>query len=290
MSEDATPRDEDPQQTIARLEAEIGRLRSRLEEDSLAFQLRDVSTTAAAVAAIAAPTSYTRLLESIVETAMQSISARAGALLLLDEDTSELVFEVAVGGRPEAVKQLRIPLGHGIAGGVALSGQPLAVADVQRDPRWAGDIGEQVGYRPESLLCVPLFYEDRVIGALELLDKVDNRSFTADDIEALSLFAMVAAIAIEQSRTQRNVGALIAAVLVTPEATRDVTGEQLRRRLRQFGGALEGDPYFRSALELARLVQTIVHEGEDELVACEAILRGFADYVRGRRRLVGGTE
>ena len=68
-----------------------------------------------------------------------------------------------------------MPLGHGIAGGVALSGLPLAVTAAGSDPRWAKDIGERVGYVPESIVCVPLFYEDRVIGALELLDK-DRRA------------------------------------------------------------------------------------------------------------------
>ena len=95
-----------------------------------------------------------------------------------------------------------MPLGHGIAGGVALSGLPLAVTAAGTDSRWAKDIGERVGYVPDSIICVPLFYEDRVIGALELLDKVGAPSFTPADLNTLSLFAHQAAVTIEQSRTR----------------------------------------------------------------------------------------
>jgi GAF domain-containing protein len=282
------PRDEDPQRTIEHLQEEIARLRERLDDDSLGSRLRDVSTTAAAAIAIGASTSFGELFELIVETAIDVLSASAGSLLLLDEDTNELVFEVAVGGASEEVRRLRIPLGHGIAGGVAVSGQPLAVAHVEEDPRWAADVGERVGYRPTNLLCVPLFSEDRVIGVLELLDKRGAPSFTAGDIHTLSAFATMAAITIEQSRTQRNVGALIAAVLASPDAVGARWGDELRRRLHQFGGMLEGDPVFRDSLELAHLVQTIARAGEDELVACRKLLHGFADYVAARRRLAGG--
>src|SRR6266536_2683684 len=94
-----------------------------------------------------------------------------GGWPLIDEDAGDLVFQVALGGSADEVKDIRVPLGHGIAGGVALSGLPLAVSNASKDPRWAKDIGDQVDYRPDSIVCVPLFYDDRVIGALELLDK-----------------------------------------------------------------------------------------------------------------------
>ena len=126
---------------------------------------------AATARTIAAPAGNSDLLQRTVETAAGVISARAAALFLVDETTHELRFEVALGERADVVKEIRVPLGHGIAGGVAISGQPMAVSNVQQDERWAAEIGELVGYLPDSILCVPLFYEDAVIGVLELLDK-----------------------------------------------------------------------------------------------------------------------
>src|SRR5262245_13687986 len=75
------------------------------------------------------PTSHDELLELIVRTAMRVISAEAAALLLTDPATNTLVFEVVLGGGGQAVARERIPIGQGIAGWVALTGEPLAVAD-----------------------------------------------------------------------------------------------------------------------------------------------------------------
>ena len=204
---------------------------------------------------VAAPATHARLLEMIVETAASVISARAGALFLVDEDAGDLVFQVAIGGSAEEVKQFRVPLGHGIAGGVALSGMPIAVSSASDDPRWAKDIGSSVDYAPDSIACVPLFYEDRVIGALELLDKEGGSTFTPADLNTLSLFAEQAAVTIQQSRLRLGARAMLAD---------------------------EDDPTFRASLELAELVREIAQSGERELAACREILRAFAEYLRSR--------
>jgi GAF domain-containing protein len=215
----------------------------------------EVLRTAVIGAEVAAPATHERLLEMIVETAASVISARAGALFLVDEEQGDLVFQAAYGGRAEDVKQFRVPLGHGIAGGVALSGLPIAVSSASTDPRWAKDIGSSVDYAPDSIACVPLFYEDRVIGALELLDKEGAQSFTPADLHTLGLFANQAAVTIEQSLLREGARALLAD---------------------------DDDPAFRAALELAELVREIAQAGERELEACREILRSFAEYLRSR--------
>jgi GAF domain-containing protein len=217
---------------VAQLEAEVETLRTALFAEE-----------------IAAPATHSRLLELIVETAMSVISARAGALFLIDQEVGDLVFQVAIGGGADEVKGIRVPLGHGIAGGVALSGMPIAVSSASTDPRWAKDIGDRVGYAPDSIACVPLFYGDRVIGVLELLDKDGAQSFSPTDLHTLSLFANQAGVAIEQSLHKLGVGAQLGA-----------------------------------ALELAQLVREISAAGDRELAACTEILRGFAGYLRSSPR------
>jgi len=262
--------------TIAKLEAEVQTLQLRLEQNVAATRISDALTEAVIVEEVAAPASHSRLLEMILETAASVISARAAALFLIDEAAGDLVCEAAIGGSAERVKQIRVPLGHGIAGGVALSGLPLAVAEASSDPRWAKDIGERVGYAPESIVCVPLFYEDRVIGSLELLDKETATSFTPADLHTLSLFAPQAAVTIEQSRSRLNAAALFAAAL-----GEGVDGA-LAQQLRGFGKLIDDNPSFRASLELARLVREVAQAGDRERQACRAILRNFADYIRSR--------
>jgi len=217
----------------------------------------DTLRTALIAEELATPATHSRLLELIVETAAAVISAEAGALFLIDDEHGDLVFQVAIGGKAEEVKDLRVPLGHGIAGGVALSGQPLAVSRASADPRWAKDVGDKVGYAPDSIACVPLYVGDRVIGALELLNKRGGASFTPDDLHTLSLFAHQAAVAIEQSRTRLGTRAIVAG---------------------------SDDSGLGDTLELARLVREIGEAGDDAAEACREMLNAFAEYLRARRR------
>jgi len=220
-------------------------------------RLRDALQLTTTAGIIGSPVSHSRLLEMIVETGAHVIGARAGALFLLDEANDELTFEVAIGSRAAEVKRFRVPLGHGIAGIVAASGQAMAIKDARGDPRLASDIADSVGYVPETVLCVPLFYGDNVIGALELLDK--EGGFSAGDMEALGLFANQAAVALQLSRTHENVAGLL--------SDEDAEG---------------ADDVSRDAVELARLVQEIARYGESERKACRELLLAFAGYLRAR--------
>ncbi len=288
--EGATGRDAlaEAQETIARQAEEIERLRRRGADERLAEDLKESLTLLSVAGTIASPVASSRLSEMIVETAAHVISARAAALFLVDEDAEELVFEVALGSKAEEVREFRVPLGHGIAGLVAVSGQPMAVSDAQGDPRQAADIAQSVGYAPDSILCVPLFYEDRVIGVLELLDKEGANSFSASDMEALGLFANQAAVAIEQSQLHRNLAALVGEALESLSGVHGDATEGVMRRANAFAARVEEDPEFKETLELARLVQEVASQGENELEACRAILHGFADYLRSRPEPGGG--
>jgi GAF domain-containing protein len=221
-------------------------------------------------------------LEMIVETAASVIPSRAASLFLVDEEAEELVFEVALGSKAEEVRKFRVPLGHGIAGLVAVSGQPMAISDARSDPRQAADIAQSVGYEPESILCVPLFYEEEVVGVLELLDREGAPSYSSADMATLGLFANQAAVAIEQSRNQQNLAALLGEVLGSLGGVPEHRKEGLAEGARSFAAGVEDAPSHRRALELAALVREISQRGEEEHRACQAILQGFAEYLRSR--------
>jgi GAF domain-containing protein len=244
------------------------------EDVEFAARLRRALEIAGAAGAIGSQVSHAALLELIVATAVQVLHAEAGALLLVDEGGDELVFEVAVGGKADTVKAVRVPIGHGVAGLVALTGQPMAVSDAERDAAAARDIAEQVGYLPRSLLCVPLFYADRIVGVLELLDKEGGGAFTRHDTESLRLFANQAAVAIEHSRVHASLVAMIGDVLGTAA---DGGTEAAA-----FAARVEQDPGRSAAVELAALVQEISSAGVEEQNACRALLEGFAAYLRTR--------
>jgi GAF domain-containing protein len=258
-------------ETIAAQSRELEHLRTSA---AVVERFREALEVAATWATVGSPVGHTRLLEMVVETAAHIISAKAGALLLLDEESEELIFAVAVGGKAEEVKRFRVPLGHGVAGLVASTGQPMSIAGSD----WAEtaqEIAEGIGYQPRSVLCVPLFYGGDVVGVLELLDKVGAEAFGSEDMDALSLFANQAAVAIAQSKAHQGaLGILRSALTGVGKGA-----EELMAVAGEIEADMERDETNREGLELARLLHDVASRGPEERALCTAILRALAAYV-----------
>jgi len=237
---------------------------------------RELLTLAATTVTVAAVGSHSQLLELIVQIAARVIRAATASMLLLDRTTQELVFTVAFPHRVTDLASFRVPVGEGIAGLVAMTGQPMAISDARGDPRHASPIAEQTGYLPNSLLCVPLVFADEVVGVLELMDKEGASAFDNADVETLGLFASLAAVAIEQSQTRGHLTALLGQV----SSLQDISGHA--GDLAELISGVEQEPRFRRTLELAELVHQISQAGDRELETCAGILRSFAGYVRTR--------
>jgi Nif-specific regulatory protein len=141
-----------------------------------------------------------QLLELIIETATRMMDAKASSLLLLDRKTQKLYFKVATGTKGTDIKQFEIDLGQGIAGHVAQTGEPLLIPDVAKDPRWYKEISESIGFKTQSIACVPMKINGEIIGVVEIIDKADGSSIRDKDLKILSVFADLAARAIGNAR------------------------------------------------------------------------------------------
>jgi signal transduction histidine kinase len=144
------------------------------------------------------------LLNEILRSAVQIMDAAAGAVILLDAETDELVFSVIAGGGGVALLERRMGKNEGIAGWVVTNGQPVIVDDVTRDERWYGEIQKETGFLTSSLICVPLTYKGSVIGALEILNKLSGEEFDEDDLDLLTTLAHQSATAIENARLYQS--------------------------------------------------------------------------------------
>jgi two-component system cell cycle response regulator len=135
-----------------------------------------------------------RMLAVVLETAMASTRAQAGRVLLLDPDRDELVLSVARGMQDCAPGQLRIPLGVGISGHVAHSGEPVL-----------GRLGYGPGELPPgpdepdrgSVIAVPLLSSGRVVGVLDLYDRIGADGFDERDLATIRTFASQATVAVD---------------------------------------------------------------------------------------------
>ncbi|HZO61826.1 MAG TPA: GAF domain-containing protein [Gaiellaceae bacterium] len=163
---------------------------------------------AVAAAALGSEERFRALLRSVVEVARAIFAAKASSILLLDEDSNELVFEAVVGGGEDGLLGKRFPAGTGVAGWVLATRTPLVIEDVARDPRFAKDVAEDTGYVPQGLMAVPLLHEERALGVLEVLDRQSR--FALEEMELLGLFASQAAIGLDLLRGARTAQAALA--------------------------------------------------------------------------------
>jgi GAF domain-containing protein len=199
---------------------------------------------------------YRSLLNGIVEAARRLFDAGASSILILDHETDELVFEAATGGGE--VINMRIPSHRGIAGWVMMTGEPIAVGDVRRDPRFASDFAKSTGYMPQSIMAAPLIVGEDVEGVIEVLDKRNSASFGLDDMELLGLFARPAAIGVEQARLVTSIGRALVAELgrIAAENGNGAAAQAAEAALSDGAGADV------QTIELARLVHSVGRRGE----------------------------
>ena len=147
-------------------------------------------------------------LDSILQTIMEKMAEHfrpdTWSLLMVDEEKNELYFAIAVGTASEALKDVRLKVGEGIAGHVAKYGEKLIVPDVRGDKRFAKRIDDLTQWETQSIICVPLRSKLRVLGVIQLVN-VDMESFTHEEQFFLQALCDYAAIAIENARAVEKI-------------------------------------------------------------------------------------
>jgi len=140
-----------------------------------------------------------QILDDLLASALTVVGASDGSLLLLDEETNELVFAVVRGEAAERLRGYRLPPGRGIAGWVAANRKAQVVHDVHSDPRFYPDVDEAFGFETHTLACVPLLEGNRVLGVIEALNKSTARGFLPQDHDLLLVVAVLASVAIRRA-------------------------------------------------------------------------------------------
>ncbi|GAB3831443.1 PP2C family protein-serine/threonine phosphatase [Dactylosporangium cerinum] len=146
------------------------------------------------------------LLHELLERTLDILSADSAVALLLDQDGTFLVATAAAGLDQDLRHDVRVPIGLGFAGGVAVRGQPVAV---ERFDHPGGVEAALLPARIVSVLGVPMLSSGRVTGVLHVGTAAPRR-FTADDIELLQLVADRASLATEARRSHLDRAAAVA--------------------------------------------------------------------------------
>jgi len=144
------------------------------------------------------------ILQTILEKMAEYFRPDTWSLLMVDEGKNELYFAIAVGTAAEALKNVRLKVGEGIAGHVAKYGEKLIVPDVAADPRFAKRIDQVTQWETQSIICVPLKSKLRVQGVIQLVN-VNMAHFGAEETFFLQALCDYAAIAIENARSVEKI-------------------------------------------------------------------------------------
>jgi len=136
------------------------------------------------------------------------------SMLMVDEQTQELYYPIAAGENDSSLKDLRIPMGEGIAGWVASTGTALVVPDVNLDPQWSAFSRAHPELRIQALACIPIRSNDKTLGVIQLFNsKLDMMSEYSQSF--IRMLCDYAAIAIQNARSVQ----LIHELTITDDCT-----------------------------------------------------------------------
>ncbi len=183
-------------------DGEVKALREELEKTrtSLEDKIERLSTFVNLASSINSTLDLNQLLTYLMTCATKVMKAKDSSLKLLDERTNELVFKVALGEKGDHMQEFRIRMGQGIAGQVALSGEPIVVSDTSKDKRFDGSIDMATGFETRSIMCVPIRMREKVVGVIEVLNAGYSGPLSEEDLETFSAFANTAAVALQNAR------------------------------------------------------------------------------------------
>jgi two-component system phosphate regulon sensor histidine kinase PhoR len=128
--------------------------------------------------------------------------------LIFEEETQRLVFKVTTGTKSSEIKKLVLSTDKGIAGWVFRKGEPLLVNDTRRDKRFHKEFDKSTGFMSKSIIAVPLKHGERVVGVMELVNKIDG-GFVKEDLEDVLSFALICSVVIENIELYKYLRTLV---------------------------------------------------------------------------------
>jgi len=185
----------DPQELMARIDAAM---RVRRSEQALRRRNKELAALIEINRTVTSSLDLDEVLGATIQGIRSILQVEAGSLVLVDEEADRLVFRTTFSPDQGWISGRTIEPGKGIVGHTIDSGESRLVHNVERDELFSAEADEGGGVTARSILCVPLAVYDRVIGAIELINKVSGR-FTNQDMELLQAMASSVAVAIENA-------------------------------------------------------------------------------------------
>ncbi len=176
------------------------------ESSSLEGYVEKINYIATANQALVKVDSLDELLPMLLDVAERTTDAEASSFLRYDADSGELCFSVVRNQAmhdsvtSEMASRMTLKSGEGIAGRALEERKSLLVDDVYSTTDFSPRVDSRTGYRTRSILCVPVLHLGTPLGVIQVLNPKNKFSFSSMDIQALEIFASLAAVAIVRAR------------------------------------------------------------------------------------------
>lgn len=130
------------------------------------------------------------------------MDAEAASVFLVDREQHNLVCRASAG--PVDVTSMAIKVDSGIIGRSFTTGESQMIRDARKDTDFVCHVDTLTGFQTRSVLCTPLITQDRTIGVIQVLNKLDNKLFQKRDSDILRLLATPIALAVQNARYTLN--------------------------------------------------------------------------------------
>ena len=221
------------------------------------------------------PTTLRAELTRAAASVRQLLDGATCSIALVQPDGETLRFVAADGAGADAITGVTMPVGRGIAGWVVMAGEGIAIGDVQRDTRWASDVGAATSYVPTAILAVPMVDEDgESIGVIEVLDPQLGGDDTGRALDVLGAVGDQVSSIVRLTQIYDRLGAHLLEALADAA---DVDG---------FGSALRELASGEDDLGLGELAATfhdLAGQGPEAAALARRILEEVAVFTRRRR-------
>jgi len=149
--------------------------------------------------------SIEKLLSNIMKTVKKTFLADAVSLLLIESETGDLTFQIALGEVGNEIKKIfKLKKGEGIAGMVSETGTPLNLEDVYQHPNFSPEYDKKTNYKTRAMLCVPLKIHGKIIGVIQVINKLRHPFvFSHEELEMLVTISSSIAVAIDTAKMHK---------------------------------------------------------------------------------------
>ncbi|MBE0616388.1 MAG: GAF domain-containing sensor histidine kinase [Proteobacteria bacterium] len=144
------------------------------------------------------------LVSSATRVLTEMLDAEGSSVVLRDQGSGDLVFHLASGRKSSELRSFRLAEGEGITGHCVNTSSSVIANDVRSDSRFSPRADEAVGFRTRSILCAPLVFDGRCIGALTVVNSRRESGFNDRDQVFCEILAGQIALAVRNVEITRR--------------------------------------------------------------------------------------